>query len=65
MSFFDKLKPLPKIIPSKDPKKAKFNISEFDNEFEEIDESELKKQSPNFLKNFLIKYTKYILLTLE
>ena len=32
-SFNDKLRPLPKIIPSNDPKKALFNISEFDKEF--------------------------------
>ena len=39
-SFNDKLRPLPKIIPSNDPKKALFNISEFDKEFEECNESE-------------------------
>ena len=57
-AFFDKLKPLPKIIPSKDPKKAKFNISEFDNEFEEIDESELnneKLKKANFFKRIVSK----------
>ena len=57
-AFFDKLKPLPKIIPSKDPKKAKFNISEFDNEFEEIDESELnneKIKKANFFKRIVSK----------
>ena len=38
-SFNDKLRPLPKIISSKDPKKAKFNSSEYDMEFEELEES--------------------------
>ena len=37
-NFFDKLIPLPKIIPSKDPKKAKYDKSEYDEEFEESDE---------------------------
>ena len=37
-SFNDKLRPVPKIIPSNDPKKAIFNSSEYDQEFEEIDE---------------------------
>jgi phosphatidylinositol-3,4,5-trisphosphate 3-phosphatase/dual-specificity protein phosphatase PTEN len=37
-NFFDKLIPLPKITPSKDPKKAKYDKSEYDEEFEESDE---------------------------
>ena len=57
-SYFDKLKPLPKIKPSKDPKKAKFNTSEFDQEFEEIDESDLnneKLKKANFFKRLVSK----------
>ena len=57
-SFFDKLKPLPKIKPSKDPKKAKFNTSEYDQEFEEIDESDLnneKLKKANFFKRLVSK----------
>ena len=38
-SFNDKLRPLPKIKPSNDPKAAKFNISEYDAEFEELEDS--------------------------
>ena len=37
-NYFDKLIPLPKIIPAKDPKKAKYDKSEYDEEFEELDE---------------------------
>ena len=57
-SYFDKLKPLPKIKPSKDPKKAKFNTSEYDQEFEEIDESDLnneKLKKANFFKRLVSK----------
>ena len=36
--FNDKLKPLPKLVQSKDPKKAIFNSNENDEEFEEIQE---------------------------
>ena len=36
--FNDKLKPLPKLVQSKDPKKAIFNSNEYDEEFEEIQE---------------------------
>ena len=57
-TFFDKLRPLPKIIPSKDPKKAKFNTSIFDSEFEEIDESILnneKLKKANFFKRLVSK----------
>ena len=56
-SYFDKLRPLPKIIPSKDPKKAKFNTSEFDAEFEEIDESDNneKLKKANFFKRLVSK----------
>ena len=56
--FFDKLKPLPKIIPSKDPKKAQLNTSGFDAEFEEIDESDLKNEKfkkANFFKRLVSK----------
>ena len=57
-SFFDKLRPLPKIVPSKDPKKAKFNTSEFDADFEEIDESDLtneKLKKASFVKRLVSK----------
>ena len=57
-SYFDKLKPLPKIKPSKDPKKAKLNTSEYDQEFEEIDESDLnneKLKKANFFKRLVSK----------
>ena len=56
--FFDKLKPLPKIIPSKDPKKAQLNTSGFDAEFEEIDESDSKNEKfkkANFFKRLVSK----------
>ena len=56
--FFDKLKPLPKIIPSKDPKKSQLNTSEFDAEFEEINESDLnneKFKKANFFKRLVSK----------
>ena len=36
--FDDKLRPLPKIVPSKDPNKAKYNASEYDDEFEELED---------------------------
>ena len=57
-AFFDKLKPLPKLKPSKDPKKEKFNSSEFDNEFEEIDDDDLnneKVKKANFFKRLVSK----------
>ena len=57
-SYFDKLKPLPKIKPSKDPKKAKFNTSEYDQEFEEIDETDInneKVKKANFFKRLVSK----------
>ena len=56
--FFDKLKPLPKIKPTNDPKKAKFNTSEFDAEFEEYDDNELnndKLKKANFFKRLVSK----------
>ena len=37
-SFNDELKKLPKIIPSKDPKKEKYNTSPYDKDFEEEEE---------------------------
>ena len=56
-SYFDKLKPLPKIKPSNDPKKAKYNTSEFDSEFEEIEEDEAneKLKKANFFKRLVSK----------
>ena len=54
--FYDKLKPVPKIIPSKDPKKAINDKSEFDDEFEELDDNnteDLKKAS--FFKRIVSK----------
>ena len=57
-SYFDKLRPLPKIKPSKDPKKAKFNSSEYDAEFEELEESEdnnEKLKKANFFKRLVSK----------
>ena len=56
-SYFDKLRPLPKIKPSKDPKKAKFNTSEFDAEFEEIEETDNndKLKKANFFKRLVSK----------
>ena len=57
-SYFDKLRPLPKIKPSKDPKKAKFNSSEYDAEFEELEESEdnnEKIKKANFFKRLVSK----------
>ena len=56
-SFNDKLKKLPKIIPSKDPKKIKYNTSPYDKEFEE--ETQIKKnvklKKANFLKRLVSK----------
>ena len=56
-SYFDKLRPLPKIKPSKDPKKAKFNTSEYDAEFEEIEETDNndKLKKANFFKRLVSK----------
>ena len=57
-SFNDKLRPLPKIIPSKDPKKAKYNTSEFDQEFEELEESfegNEKIKKANLIKRLVSK----------
>ena len=57
-SYFDKLRPLPKIKPSDDPKKAKFNTSEFDANFEEIekdDEDNDKLKKANFFKRLVSK----------
>ena len=55
--FFDKLKPLPKIIPTKDPNKAKYNSSIYDADFEEIEdddkEEDLKKA--NIFKRLVSK----------
>lgn len=55
--FFDKLKPLPKIIPNKDPNKAKYNSSIYDADFEEIEdddkEEDLKKA--NIFKRLVSK----------
>ena len=55
--FFDKLKPLPKLISSNDPDEAKFNTSEFDDEFEEYDETENSEKlyKANFIKRLVSK----------
>ena len=56
--FFDKLKPVPKIIPPKDSKDEKFTISEYDDEFEEIEDSEAnneKVKKANFFKRLVSK----------
>ena len=58
--FFDKLKPLPKIIPSDDPKLMKFNTSPYDCEFEEIENYEIAKEkekvkTANFIKRLVSK----------
>ena len=57
-SFNDKLNPLPKIVPSKDPKKEKFNTSKYDAEFEELDESidsNEKIKKANLIKRLVSK----------
>ena len=56
-SFFDKLKPLPKLTSSNDPDEAKFNTSEFDDEFEEYDETENSEKlyKANFIKRLVSK----------
>ena len=56
--FNDKLRPLPKIIPSKDPKKARFNTSEYDADFEELEESfdsNEKMKKANLIKRLVSK----------
>ena len=56
--YFDKLRPLPKIKPSKDPKKAKYNTSEFDSKFEELEEepdNNDKLKKANFFKRLVSK----------
>ena len=56
--FYDKLKPVPKIKPPKDSKKEKYIISEYDDEFEEIDDSEAnneKVKKANFFKRLVSK----------
>ena len=60
-AFNDKLRPLPKIVPSTDQSKAKFNKSKYDNEFEEIDElsdnekDKEKKYKANIIKRLVSK----------
>ena len=58
-SFNDKLKPVFKIIPPKNPKKSDidFYFNKYDREFEEIDEPELPKnvKSANLLKRLVSK----------
>ena len=54
--FFDKLKPLPKIIPNKDPNKAKYNSSIYDEDFEELeDEKEEDFKKANIFKRLVSK----------
>ena len=54
--FFDKLKPLPKIIPNKDPNKAKYNSSIYDEDFEEIeDDKEDDYKKANIFKRLVSK----------
>ena len=53
-SYYDKLRPLPKIVPSDDPKLAKFNESIYDKEFEEIENYEINKEKEKFkVANFI------------
>ena len=57
-SFFDKLRPLPKIKPSKDPKKAINDSSKFDAEFEELDDANINNDNlkkANFFKRLVSK----------
>ena len=58
-SFNDKLKPLPKIVPSKDPKNEKYNASEYDAEFEELNEESFdgneKLKKANLIKRLVSK----------
>ena len=56
--FFDKLRPLPKIKPSKDPKKAINDSSKFDAEFEELDDANINNDNlkkANFFKRLVSK----------
>jgi len=56
--FFDKLRPLPKIKPSKDPKKAINDSSKYDVEFEELDDSGINNDNlkkANFFKRLVSK----------
>ena len=60
--FDDKLRPLPKIIPSKNPKKKKFDYSIWDDQFEEEKNTEItknkkekKEKKANFLKILVSK----------
>ena len=55
--FFDKLKPLPKIIPNKDPNKAKYNSSIYDADFEEIEEDDKEEdlKKANIFKRLVSK----------
>ena len=56
--FFDKLRPLPKIKPSKDPKKAINDSSKFDTEFEELDDANINNDNlkkANFFKRLVSK----------
>jgi len=56
--YFDQLKPLPKITPSNDPRKSKYNTSVYDVEFEEIDKTDLgsdKLKKANFVKRLVSK----------
>ena len=57
--FNDKLRPLPKIIPSKNPKKQKYDFSIWDKEFTEIEDiptpKNKKEKKANFLKILVSK----------
>lgn len=56
-SFNDKLRPVYKIIPSKDPKKSEYNTNKYDKEFIEIEEPRLPNnvKSANLLKRLVSK----------
>ena len=56
--FNDKLRPLPKIVPSKDPKNTKNNSSEYDEEFTEIEDpldGNEKMKKANLIKRLVSK----------
>ena len=53
-AFNDKLRPLPKIIPSNDPRKSIFDANEYDNEFEETKEA-VDEENENYKKANIIK----------
>ena len=57
-AFDDKLRPLPKITPTTDKKKLKYNTSVYDREFSEIDEKTVEKKklkTANIMKRLVSK----------